>query len=199
MCAIDGFYSMKFWKTEVEEVLEDWRKGQGALQAWSQRAADAFIPIEPGSKRKAPISGGQDDDYDGGGKKKKRPRRNATRKVRQDGYEDQSDNQQSAQECREFINERHADGRFKRNTNGTDYCPDYAKGGCDTICKHDPKKAHGCEWCRGQHPTSSCRINKGNGKGNKAGKADKKQYIGKGGKGKGGRGKFNGKFFTGRG
>ena len=54
---------------------------------------------------------------------------------------------------------RAKDGRYFRDMDGTQLCWDWNRSvsGCSEPCRHNPRRAHKCEWCRGNHRTVVCR------------------------------------------
>ena len=187
MAGIKGVEAIDYWENHFKEKAGKWeREGGRGSSSWVERQAGggvlALIPQAPPSAGAFPPFPPPPAAPPGFGKRALKRQAAAARKT---GGQPQPPVKALRHEEAQrpgWADTRKQDGRFCYDIGGTELC--YAWGrnesGCATVCTREPKRAHGCEWCRGPHRSIHCPSHpgwrpdpgegKGKGKGKKAGK-----------------------------
>ena len=153
--AIRGIDSMAFWDDHVKEKARKYEKDRStggnqwvARQETSYQGGAPTPPPPPGGGKRAL-------------KKARAMARGGAQQQAQHQY--QSEPAPLRQRTEEAVRPAHADhkrtdGRFLYDHNGIELCYTWGRceNGCAGICTAEPKRSHGCEWCRGQHRTIHC-------------------------------------------
>ena len=188
LAGIKGVEAIDYWENHFKEKARKWERegGGGSSSAWVERQAaggvlaltnhpqplmGSFPPVPPPPA--APPGMGK--------RALKRAAAEARRTAGQPKPPTKALRHEEAQRPN-WADARKPDGRFCYDIGGTELCYAWGRneGGCATVCTREPKRAHGCEWCRGPHRTIHCPSHpgwrpdpgdgKGKGKGKKAGK-----------------------------
>ena len=166
LSAVKGLECMEFWKLNVDDRVQKMEREGVHLNTWIDRQAESGLPAGQGSAASSMSTLATYNPGNPPGSGKRALKRKAAELRRATGQPAQAQppaakaaRTEEAQRS-EWADTKRADGRWIYDVGGTELCFGYGRyeNGCGETCQSTPRRAHGCEWCRGPHRTIHCNV-----------------------------------------